>query len=859
MSKHTQLEIFRKEESLKDKVYKAFDDMLSKVNSSVDSSEKDVIRGSYEDQEAFMVYGKLSEAHSRKHIIDLLVSRLYNKPYFAHIEVYFDKDKNDRLHCFLSDCEGLDSTVTIGNDGLLLPFKLNENIPISRALYHSYLSKNGKKVTYKTPGGDTSITSTLICDTDVQQRQLLSILQLFPTPEEFQVTADELLESRLQENRNNPMLRNIISTLQLRQFEIIGNDVDVSFVVQGCAGSGKSQCLFHRLFFLRDQLSSNRWEKVLLLTPTDLFRQYSADLMRRYQLSDISNCSLADLYRQLLNIYDDRFKDRQYVFQLTEEFLPDDYLASIYEEGYVRQIELEIDNAINKYISAGCNALGMDVPEDVNIRAARDIVYRLSDAISEFDDTEKSHENDKEYQEKRNAYEGALKEIDTFEKKKKRVSNELEKNRAEIEKIRLIMEEVEKAKREKNEWMEQREVRISEATKELLQISGKVDRGTDLQAPSKYAKQLYIVTDMTKGQRFKSDEEELMICNELLDMARAELNSELGGKNPSDVLEKLQKRREKLEQELVTINEDTDKVINESNKYAEWLREKSADDDGREKKKTLVRAEMQQARYYLSRLESAVFEQEVWNALAPLKERYGIQTLEIEKTKDGKRRENRILYKSDLMFYIKIYQRLHPFKKLPEYTLICIDEGQDLHRADYSILYKLFPKAVYNVFGDTEQVLHEACGISNWEEQTGIPTVYKLETNYRNTASIVDFCNKEFGTQMDFIGGIEKGKQPQRLTKDTMHDAAMSSSITVIVKDKDMYQQFCSDAGIDADEFEFLDTTSHGIDPGRKQGYSIFAAKGLEFKNVLVYAKNMTKKQKVVACTRAMGGLYYYE
>ena len=128
MSKHTQLEIFRKEESLKDKVYKAFDDMLSKVNSSVDSSEKDVIRGSYEDQEAFMVYGKLSEAHSRKHIIDLLVSRLYNKPYFAHIEVYFDKDKNDRLHCFLSDCEGLDSTVTIGNDGLLLPFKLNENI-----------------------------------------------------------------------------------------------------------------------------------------------------------------------------------------------------------------------------------------------------------------------------------------------------------------------------------------------------------------------------------------------------------------------------------------------------------------------------------------------------------------------------------------------------------------------------------------------------------------------------------------------------------------------------------------------------------------------------------------------------------
>ena len=81
----------------------------------------------------------------------------------------------------------------------------------------------------------------------------------------------------------------------------------------------------------------------------------------------------------------------------------------------------------------------------------------------------------------------------------------------------------------------------------------------------------------------------------------------------------------------------------------------------------------------------------------------------------------------------------------------------------------------------------------------------------------------------------------------------------LIVKDKDSYLELCEETGISDSDFVYLDTTSDKPEESEKECYSIFAAKGLEFSSVFVYAKNMTKNQKVVACTRAMGGLYYYE
>lgn len=242
----TQDNFLLEEEKLKERVYKTFDDMSSSASSDVRNQQSVVEKGAFDDKEAFMVHGQLSEAQRRKHEVEKLISQLYYRPYFSHVEMSLEDDENICDHYFLSDCESLDKMVQIGNDGYLIPFKQDSERPISKALFHCYQSKKGDSISYKGPQGDVfTLIPKYIRDIEIEKRILLNVIQLYPTPDscDFQVTADEMLESRLQENRDNPAFRNIISTLQLKQFEIIGTDVNESFVVQGCAGSGKSQCL----------------------------------------------------------------------------------------------------------------------------------------------------------------------------------------------------------------------------------------------------------------------------------------------------------------------------------------------------------------------------------------------------------------------------------------------------------------------------------------------------------------------------------------------------------------------------------------------------------------------------------------
>lgn len=851
------------EEKLKERVYKTFDDMYLSASSDVRKQQSVVEKSAFDDKEAFMIHGQLSEARCRKHEVEKLISQLYYRPYFSHVEMSLEDDENICDHYFLSDCESLDQMVQKGDDGYLIPFKQDSERPLLKALFHCYQAKKGDSISYKGPQGEVfTLIPKYIRDIEIEKRILLNVIQLYPTPDlcDFQVTADEMLESRLQENRDSPILRNIISTLQLKQFEIIGTDANESFVVQGCAGSGKSQCLLHRLFFLRDELSQDGWRKVLLLTPSKLFREYSATLMKRYQLSDIYDCSLADLYRDILAMYDERFKDRQYVYQLTEEYLPDGYLFEVYEEKNVQRIETEIDNAIRKYVNDGCNALGIDAPTEISISVIRKIVEKLDEQIRAFDAREEAFQDNSEYQKKRKEYEKLIKENETSRRKLQRYQDELSRNLENQKNLDRLLNEVQNAEDEKKEWEETREKRIQEAVSELEATARKFDRGTDLRIPAKYAKQLYIVKELTEGEKYKSDEEELEILNEFIAVARSELLEVVGDKKPKNILDKYIKRNGEIQAIIDGIVTEINEQDNKIEEYVEWLRRIATEFEGQEAKNTLLRSEMQKSRYFLSRIESTIFEKEVWNALSPVKEKFDIQTLKIENLKDGKRKESRVLYKSDLLFYIRIYMKLHPDVKLSNYSLICIDEGQDLHRADYDILHRLYPNAVFNIFGDIDQVLHSACGISQWNEQTGIPTIYSLTTNYRNTAAIVDFCNKKFDVKMEYIGSVEKTQKPHEISSCLdAQNILIKEDVVLIVKDKDAYLELCFETGIDSSCFTYLDTTSDKSNKGEKECYSIFAAKGLEFSNVFVYARNMTKNQKVVACTRAMGGLYYYE
>ena len=862
--RHTTAEAWAEEDRLKEEVYAHLEEELKRMKSDIQSAKDYVGSGAYEDQDAFTAHGALSSARRKEQEKKREYAAIFSDPYFTHMEIRAEGEAP--LQIMLSDRPELEHSLQVGPSSYIMPFMQSTAAPMLSALFEQYSRKQQGEFRVDVRGNVTTYRNELLRDVEISGRTLKKVVQFFPDlVDEHHIDADELLEKRLEENRSNAQLRNIIKTLQSSQFQIIRAPLDTSFVVQGCAGSGKTQCLIHRLFFMRAELDDRGWEKVLLITPTRLFRNYSQGLMQRYHLTDVADLSLADLYQSVLSAFDPRFKNRQYQFELTEEFLPDDYLRQVYDEGQIRTITEEIDRAVKTHVQEALKLLDLpDLPGDMDAALVSKLVGQLDMAIQKFDDRAEKLSEDPEYMEHLEALERLEKQLETLGKRRdmlEQAREQLKLERSEYDRLKL---EIGLAEDELKLWQEQMFKLRGERQdrhRETIRTIRSTDQ-TSLSDWNRYRKSLYAVFDACSdfGERFQRDRETERYLEEIAALSREDLVTFTDGKTERDWLHRFSDRRRRNDAQLAELH-DKIQAINESiEAHSSWLRAFASEDDDIQNQRHTYRAGLERARYYLGRIESSLFEQEVWNALAPLKERCGISVLRVEKAEDGHQRQTRILYTSDLLFYLLIYLRLHKTDLLPKYRMICIDEGQDLHSADYRMLRRLFPNAVFNVFGDVAQTLHEACGITDWERETGISQKYILDTNYRNTAATVDFCNCTFHWDMRYVGTVRAGDKPI-LCQDrgALRRAAEDADSVVIVKERSSLEALCRDTGIPIDRFSFLDTTAEAPEKGKLSCYSVFAAKGLEFPRALVYARGMTNNQRTVACTRAMQMLYYYD
>ena len=855
--------LLQEETRYKDAVYHALDEEIQAAKENVSDKCAEVRRGAYEAQDSFVPYRERGGAYKNLNAVNRRVQSLYARPYFSHGELNMS-DSKETEHYFLSDVPSLDQMLPVDADKFLVPFKKNAETPMWEQLFRCYQSRNGLPQSYQQRDGTlVSIVPVKICDDEIKSRQLVNATQLFPAPSaesRILIDADELLEQKLQENRSDPKLQNIIATLQQEQFEIIASDSADSFVVQGCAGSGKSQCLLHRLFYLRGELSNGGWEHVLLITPTKLFRLFSSDLMQRYQISNVANYSISELYQALLLRYDARFRNRQYHFELSEEYLPDEYLQKVYSEETIKTIEAKISQSIQRCIATACQTLDIPVPETVTAKTVQSLLEKLDEEISVANSKDTSLLQDPEYAQKRADYETLQKQMDSLQKSLDRQNAEAESIDANEHTLLTSAEKTEQAQHELAEWKKQREEKVQSAKDNLQTLREWIESGQfDPDVPFLYAQQLYFIESITSGEAYRADEEYLAFLQKIANDATQELVKFTGDKTTEQTLARYQKRRETIAARKTKIIDDINELAEKIDTAAEWLRQRAQELEGEYSRQSFIKSEMERSKYVLGRLESTVFEQEIWNALLPLKERYHVHTLDVEKLDEKHQRETRILYKSDLLFYLKIYTTLHAEAKLPEYNLFCIDEGQDLHKADYDFLHQLYPKARFNIFGDTLQVLHTACGVKNWTNDTGIKKIYHLDCNYRNPAAIADFCNTEFKSKMKYLGKPRSERYPTLISEPSQLPQVFQNKKAVfIVRDYESFRKFCNLSGKSETYFEYLDTTAEKATGEKPACYSVFAAKGLEFSTVCVYPERMTTNQKVVSCTRATEVLYYY-
>lgn len=855
------------EEKNKEAFYQFLAERQGNAEFAVASADRNYRAGQFEEQDSFIAAGELSAQRKNLISIDKENKELYDHPYFAHIHLV-QQEASKPMHIFLSDNEWLDHPMLISGDAskILAPFKYDENHPMLGVLRQWYANPSLTPVSYQVNQTKQTLSPKLLRNTEISKRELINVTPLLPqdgTAAES-INVDDLLAQRLDENRHNVEMRNIISTLQKKQLEIISENSNVHFVVQGCAGSGKTQCLVHRLFFLRESLAKHGWEKVLLITPTQLFRNYSSALMRRYRLTDVSNCSLTAFYRDILSAFDPRFRQRQYLFEMSEEYLPDEYLQQVYSDRKIHEIEHEIQSAINSHTIEAGRLVGYDVSQDshISIQTIQQILVLLSEAIENYDQNEKEFSLNPEYVERCSQLESLTKELRKEQNSHEKLLQTASALQAQENTYLSLQQELESAKGELLNWDAAHKQSSIKAELERKTWSNKIEAVSDENAlaallPHYAATLAYIYSKQTVEQIDSKENSYRDLLEKLWQESEQKLNAFLGKKTEAAFVRQLDKQKKENEERMRDC-EDTIALIElYVDEHTRWLQnylgEKALNHDRQ------YREALEKSKYYLSRMESSVFEQEVWNALLPLKKENHIVTTQSETLKDGQSKHTRILHKSDLLFYLKIYLALHSIDKLPAYQLICIDEGQDLHTADYTMIHSLYPKAVLNVFGDTEQVLHEACGVRNWTQDTGISKIFRIDRNYRTAPAIVEFCNHKFGSTMKWCGVIHKDEKPIVLrSPEELVNTLNQTDLAVIVKNKAAFEMLRQQVGKHYTQLTYVDTTAESVPKDKIPCYSVFAAKGLEFPHVLVYANAMSKNQRIVACTRATAQLFYY-
>lgn len=111
---------------------------------------------------------------------------------------------------------------------------------------------------------------------------------------------DEILRDILSRNVSTKM-KQIVSSIQKEQNQIVRKDVDENILVQGIAGSGKTSIALHRAAYLlykyRKQIKSS---DILILSPNNIFSSYISEVLPQLGEDNLTETTFADIVRNEL-------------------------------------------------------------------------------------------------------------------------------------------------------------------------------------------------------------------------------------------------------------------------------------------------------------------------------------------------------------------------------------------------------------------------------------------------------------------------------------------------------------------------------------------------------------------------------
>lgn len=234
---------------------------------------------------------------------------------------------------------------------------------------------------------------------------------------------DPFLVRILNMRRKQHDLTDIFVTIQENQNTIVDADFGTNLVVQGCAGSGKTMVLLHRLSSLKYNESDFDFANdALILTPNDHFTLHINGLAESLQIDSIRRISVERYYAEALERFSGELSSTS---QITSEMnVQQNFVDYIYSDDFRSTFERNYDEVIKArnllipLVYDAAESLGVEINE-IDISDDSSVIPQLERAMNAL--TARININENELAK-------AADELDQIQKRKKRLAIDIQKS-----------------------------------------------------------------------------------------------------------------------------------------------------------------------------------------------------------------------------------------------------------------------------------------------------------------------------------------------------------------------------------------------------------------------------------------------
>lgn len=663
------------------------------------------------------------------------------------------------------------------------------------------------------------------------------------------IISDEFLQELL-ERRSTPEFKNIVFSIQKKQGEIIQAPYQKHMVVQGCAGSGKSMIMLHRLpILLYDNPTSINRMNLYVITPSPMYIQLAENMRHQLEISDIGMGTIEQYYDYCISKYPGR-KAGDYGKMNGGARLSIENELYVYSKQCIEDIrgvfeELCLDNRVSlekAYTILTLKESNSKRPENTYAQKISSRLVKIQNILSANNEVLSKY-----FREIRNILDALSTVSFTLKHRKddvlKEIAKRIAKNEAEIN---LSEIEIKKLNPDKNvDAIQNRRNIIDIAQQRIEELE---EKRAVVEADTEYFSSL-----LALNLKFEALQEPFKGFNRVFSQnmenavyeAIDKIGQLIGGyfmlawelsriEDKYEIyLGSISKEVQKASHCISALQETTDKYLN-IDYYSE------------------IREERDFLTDYSAHAIKNVYEQIMGK-------------IGVKRTEKGNLSAVRC---SPYLYLQVLYQYQGPPNANAE-SLLAIDEAQGIAPEEIRLLKNVNnSKVVFNMYGDIYQHIEGTKGIDSWDELDKILDfdVYEMQENYRNALQITNFCNQRFNMNMVAINTSGKGVheiksdlefQTEMLTQ--LLDSQRVGLAAILVGDDAEARYLLDRFSKYAQKFHDMTDEDFSVHHTRWNIINIDDAKGLEFSSVIALSGRMSRNQKYIAYTRALDHLYVYE